>query len=640
MPYALIHVSPAPVDGIRLGEGGAVMRGLRRALGLPIRVAVIAAATLAAALISVGPAQAADPGAPSIAAAFGSASILLNGTTTLTFTLTNPIGTNQTGVAFSDSLPIGLVVSSPNELTNSCGGTATATAGGTSISLTGGSIAGFSNCTLLVNVTGTAAGSYTDTSGAVSSTNVGTGNTASASLTVVAPPSISASFSPTSIPVNGTSTLTFEVSNPPVNTAGLSGLAFSDTLPAGLVVANPNDLGNFCSMTATATPGGNSISLTGGSAVPGETCVVVVNVTGTSAGSYTDSSGAVSSANGGTGNTATASLTVVGPPSIAAAFSPTSITVNGTSTLTFTLTNPNTVAASGVAFTDSLPAGLVVATPNGLTNSCGGTVTATAGSGTISLTGGTIAANSTCKVVVTVTGTTASTDTNTSGPVSSANGGTGSTSNSATLTVLTATSTALSSSPDPSLYGQTVTYTATVTPNPGGGSVEFKDGGTAIPGCAAVALSSSGTASCQVTYTTLGSHTITAVYSGHDLFAASTSGPVTQVVEETPAGLCQLTDSYVQSSPRYLALPSWQRAAIREVLAVLCDRLTALNPRLPARALGLLLAPYKFEVTALARGGFLTPTQASTLIYLADNLTLTQPPRHHHRFGTPPRFPV
>jgi uncharacterized repeat protein (TIGR01451 family) len=72
----------------------------------------------------------------------------------------------------------------------------------------------------------------------------------------------------------------------------------------------------------------------------------------------------VTSTNGGTGNTGTATLgvVVVAPPSIAKAFSPNPIAVGGVSTLTFTITNPNAgTSLTGVAFTDTFPAGLQVA---------------------------------------------------------------------------------------------------------------------------------------------------------------------------------------------------------------------------------------------------------------------------------------
>jgi hypothetical protein len=110
--------------------------------------------------------------------------------------------------------------------------------------------------------------------------------------------------------------------------------------------------------------------------------------------------------------------------------------LNGSTSLTFTLTNPadNTVALTGVGFSDTLPAGLAVATPNGLSNNCGGTAVAGAGSSSVSLSGATIAVNSSCTVTVNVTGTTAGVKNNTSGNVSSTNGGTGNTA-SASVTV-------------------------------------------------------------------------------------------------------------------------------------------------------------------------------------------------------------
>jgi len=150
------------------------------------------------------------------------------------------------------------------------------------------------------------------------------------------------------------------------------------------------------------------------------------NVTSNITGVFDDGSGTFVSI---TGNAASASTVVVAPPSISKAFVPALIGVNSTSTLSFIITNPavNTVAETGVAVTDTLPANLVVATPNGLTGSCGGTVTATAGSGSVVLSSGSIAVNSSCTFSVNVTSAVSGTYNNVSGPVSSTNGGTGNT---------------------------------------------------------------------------------------------------------------------------------------------------------------------------------------------------------------------
>ncbi len=122
---------------------------------------------------------------PTIAKAFGAASIVVNGTTTLTFTLTNPnAGTALTGVGFTDTLPAGLVVATPNGLASTCGGTVTAVAGAGSVALVNGGLPASGSCTITVNVTGTTGGVKNNTTSAVTSTEGGTGGTASASLTV------------------------------------------------------------------------------------------------------------------------------------------------------------------------------------------------------------------------------------------------------------------------------------------------------------------------------------------------------------------------------------------------------------------------------------------------------------------------
>jgi hypothetical protein len=150
-----------------------------------------------------------------------------------------------------------------------------------------------------------------------------------------------------------------------------------------------------------------------------------------------NTTGPVSSTESGPGATSnTASITVIGPPSIAKAFGAASINLNGTTTLSFTITNPNaTVALTGVGFGDTLPAGLTVATPNGLTGSCGaGTITTGTVSGfsVVNLSGGTIAAGSSCTFSVNVVGTSGGHKVNTTGTVTSNEGGSG---NQATATI-------------------------------------------------------------------------------------------------------------------------------------------------------------------------------------------------------------
>jgi hypothetical protein len=375
-------------------------------------------------------------GPPVIIKSFGAASIPLNGSTSLSFTIQNNNPTLAlSGVAFSDTLPAGLVISTPNGLTGPCGaGTITATQGTNVISLSGGTIAANSSCSFAVNVTGIAAGAQTNTTSQVTSTEGGTGGTATASINVEAPPSIAKVFTPSTIALNATTSLTFTITNPAANAQSLTGVAFTDTLPTGLTVANATATVCGGTLTVTAPTG---ISLSGATIAANSQCQFSVTVTGAAAGQYTNTTGSVTSTNGGTGNTASANLTVGTPPTITKSFGAASILLNASTSLTFNISNPNTnLALTGVTFSDALPAGLQVATPSGLTSSCGGTATAAAGSGSISLTGGTLAASGSCTISLNVTGIQAGVQNNTTGPISSNESGPGATSNTASITVI------------------------------------------------------------------------------------------------------------------------------------------------------------------------------------------------------------
>jgi hypothetical protein len=274
---------------------------------------------------------------PIISEAFGGASMPLNGSATLSFTIANPAGNTVglTGVGFSDTLPAGLIIATPNSLAGACGGgTITATQATSLISLSGASLAANTSCTFSLNVTGTAAGAPTNTTGNVASTEGGFGGSASAAIAVEAPPLIAEGFGAASITLNGTTSLTFTVTNPAANTVSESGVAFLDTLPSGLTVGATPALTNSCGGTATAVAQSTIISLSGGSLALGATCTVALNVTGTSGGTFTNATGAASSTNGGTGNIASASLTVTAPLTLSV--SPSSATVTLSKTQAYT----------------------------------------------------------------------------------------------------------------------------------------------------------------------------------------------------------------------------------------------------------------------------------------------------------------
>jgi hypothetical protein len=220
---------------------------------------------------------------PTITKSFAAPKVLqLAGTNTLTFSLTSP-NTPLTGLTFTDALPTGLRVATPNGLTGSCGaGTITATAGTTGIALAGASLAVGGSCTFSVNVTSTLSGTYNNTTGSVTDDQMLTGTASMDTLNVVTAPTISKSFSDTEIQLLGPGTwLNFSITNPSNNPISATGITFTDTLPAGLIVAIDTGApvkGGCGGGTISAVPGSNTISLSGASLASGASCNFAVAV--------------------------------------------------------------------------------------------------------------------------------------------------------------------------------------------------------------------------------------------------------------------------------------------------------------------------------------------------------------------------
>jgi hypothetical protein len=194
---------------------------------------------------------------------------------------------------------------------------------------------------VFVNVTASTIKIYPNISGAVISSNGGTGNTASATLTVTAiqPPAFtSMAYSPNQILAGAASTLSFTIRNPNSSTT-LSGIAFSDTYPSGLANVVPLVTTNTCGGSMAASGNGNSIALSGGSLAAGVSCTVSIKVIASAIGSYTNSSGSVSSTNGGTGNTASASLLVISAPCNSSTVTHGPITYPSATSMQMTITN-------------------------------------------------------------------------------------------------------------------------------------------------------------------------------------------------------------------------------------------------------------------------------------------------------------
>ncbi len=410
----------------------------------------------------------------SVSKAFSPTPVAQGQTSVLTVTLTNATDTAITNAALTDALPTTpgnvVVAASPATSTTCAGGTVTAIAFSGSVSIAGATIPANGNCNFKVNVTGNTVGTHTNTIpiGALSSAE-GLSNTAAATANLGISTGITGTkaFSPTSVANNGVSRVTVTVTN--VSAGPLTGVSITDPLGANLQVASPANAATTCAGTPilTATPGANSASLTGAAIGIGGNCQFLFDVKAINNPTdwpNTIPVGNVTSAEG-PANTAVISATLgktATSIAINKSFDPVIVTGGQPSVLRIDITNPigSPSGADNVTFTDTFPTGIeVYAVPNPSTTCTNGVVTAVPGAGSITLSGATLPANSTCSVFVTTTSVRFLNLVNTipAGAISTTQGYTNSLPTTATLSTLQGLGASKSFTPTSISVGQTAT---------------------------------------------------------------------------------------------------------------------------------------------------------------------------------------
>jgi uncharacterized repeat protein (TIGR01451 family) len=352
------------------------------------------------------------------------------GISTLTITVQNTNDSPLVNTSVTDPLPgnptEGITVAAiPNASTTCAGATVTAVPGSQTISMTGGTVPAQidvvpGTCTISVDVQGLGAlRTYTNTIPAdnVSGTVLGTGTVVSPVRPAQADLAIRnlsigvvKGFDPLTVFGGSASTLSIELVNP--NRVVLNGISFTDSMPAGMLVANPADPNVAdCGGTLTAASGSNSFSFSGGSLAASTSCVLTLRVTMTVNGNLTNTieASAVTTLSGAVNpDPAEASLTNLPGASISKAFSPNPVRAGDVSLLTITIQNTGSVPLSGMGFEDNLPGdlpiGLEIAASPSSVNNCGGALTAVAGTQLIKLENGALDTNAACTIVIPILG--------------------------------------------------------------------------------------------------------------------------------------------------------------------------------------------------------------------------------------------
>ncbi|MBL4636679.1 MAG: hypothetical protein JKY56_22705 [Kofleriaceae bacterium] len=323
-----------------------------------------------------------------------------SGTTILTVTINNELQSELAGIRLSGNLDSALAGLQTSALPADgfCGANSTIV-GGDRFALSGASLAGQDSCTFDVELSvpaGALPGDYQLGTSDVSVKGVSAGPAVSAILRVLPHlPGVSALFTPSAIAPSGSSLLVIEIDNS-ANQVDLVGVSILATLPDGLSFDGEP--------TTTCTGGAISadmqtgiLELLNGSADLGGSCRVEVSVAGDEAGNHIVPIELGSAA--GQSPTLMALLRVWPTLGFSLAFIPSQIEIGQTSVLEFKVGNPHPLAGEGLSWSAALPEGLTIVSAQ---STCGGTLDADPASPTITLTNGTVAAQSECIVSVLV----------------------------------------------------------------------------------------------------------------------------------------------------------------------------------------------------------------------------------------------
>ena len=279
-------------------------------------------------------------------------------------------------------------------------------------------------------------------------------------------PTISKAFNPATIPTGGTSVVTLTLTNGTLTP--LTGGAFTDTLAN--MSASGGSVTGTCTGTTPSTLAANAtnLSFTGINLPASNSCTVIFSVTSSTPGAQPNTTSGITTTQTTTGAPSnTATLTVLGPPTIGKAFNPATILTGKNSLVTLTLTNGNlTNALTGASFTDTLVN--MSAVGGAVAGTCSGTTptTLTAAQTALSFSGIAMPANSNCTVTFSVTSTHLGGNPNhTSGAVTNEVPTAGPVSNTATLTVQAAPVIVKAFNPATIPPGANSTVTLTLTNN-------------------------------------------------------------------------------------------------------------------------------------------------------------------------------